>query len=216
MKAIPREVERRDHSTWSKSTRNLQKRLKLSSLQKEVLIGTLLGDGCLIANVYGKNYRYQAEQSDFQKKYLLWKYRIFQEWCLSEPKFQERSRSWKFRTISHPDLTNFREKFYCNGKKIVPLNYRFMPRSPLSLAMWFMDDGTIGPSSGLTLNTQNFSQEDTKRLMKFLKSHFGLQCSLHKDKTSWRIYILSESVPRFVSLVDKFVIPEMRYKLPSL
>jgi len=48
--------------TNSKQIRNLRIHLKLSDRQRKILIGSLLGDGCLILNSWGKHYRYQAEQ----------------------------------------------------------------------------------------------------------------------------------------------------------
>jgi len=43
--------------SWSKEIRDLQKNLTLTEIQKEVLMGTLLGDGCLARNISGKNSR---------------------------------------------------------------------------------------------------------------------------------------------------------------
>jgi hypothetical protein len=58
MMVIPRKVKKCSKvKSWSKSVRDLQKRLVLGSTQKQVLVGTLLGDGCLTPNVYGKNFR---------------------------------------------------------------------------------------------------------------------------------------------------------------
>jgi len=96
MKIIPREVRRRKPITWSREIRALQQRLSLTQIQKEVLIGTLLGDGCLLVNVYGKNYRLYIEHSVKQKNYLEWKYEIFREWCLSQPKDK---KSWRIYVL---------------------------------------------------------------------------------------------------------------------
>jgi len=214
MKVIPREVAKRKPITWSREIRRLQKRLKLTSLQRDVLIGTLLGDGCVISNVYGKNYRLHIQHSDKQRKYVEWKYQVFQEWCLSKPKFQQETNSWKFRTISHPVFTRFHELFYRNGKKILPKKIDKFLRSPVTLAVWFMDDGALGPKrQGVTFNTQNFTQEENERLRKCLTKNFHLETSLHKDKRYWRIYIFPRSVFQFTRLVEKIILPEFRYKL---
>lgn len=193
----------------------MQERLKLNSFQRKILIGTLLGDGCLISNAYGKNYRLQIEHMSKHKKYVDWKYKIFKNFCLSRPKFQQRTNSWKFRTISHPDFTKFREMFYWNGRKILPIEISKILTSPIILAVWFMDDGALGPGQGrkgLTFNTQNFSREENEKLRDLLKNKFLLKTSLHKDKTSWRIYIFPRSVPRFKKLVIKLIFKEFKYK----
>ncbi|MBZ9569787.1 hypothetical protein KJA16_02595 [Patescibacteria group bacterium] len=214
MRIIPREVAKRKPITWSREIRNLQKRLKLTPLQKEVLIGTLLGDGCLVENVYGKNYRLKIEHAAKERKYVWWKLKVFEEWTLSLPKFQKKTNSWRFRTISHPVFTRFHQLFYRNGKKILPKKIDKFLRSPVTLAVWFMDDGALGPNrQGVTLNTQNFTREEDERLRKYLTKIFHLETSLHKDKRSWRIYIFPRSVPQFTRLVEKIILPEFKYKL---
>ena len=215
---IPREVEIKKPNTWSREIRELQKRLtKLSPLQEEVLIGSLMGDGHLSPNAYGKNYRFQVVQMNEHKGYVDWKYEIFKDWCISEPRFQEINNSWRFRTISHPILTEFHNLFYSGSRKVLPNNLDKILVSPITLAIWFMDDGSVGPRGlGLTLNTQNFTREENERLAKHLAENLQLRVSLHKDKKSWRIYIFPESSLEFKRIIDKFILPEFRYKLRYL
>ncbi|PIV46786.1 hypothetical protein COS21_03520 [bacterium (Candidatus Gribaldobacteria) CG02_land_8_20_14_3_00_41_15] len=216
MKVIPREVVKRKHAaSWSKEIREMRHKLQLTSLQKSFLVGTILGDGCLTANVGKKNFRLQVEQSAKQKDYVWWKYQIFREWVLMEPKFQPKNRSWRFRTISHPDLNEFHQLFYQGKKKIVPKNIGEILTDPFSLAVWFMDDGALGPKrKGSTFNSQNFDFADNQKLRNCLKANFGLETSLHKDKTSWRIYVLPKSITLLRTLIMDIVLPEMRYKFP--
>jgi len=174
-----------------------------------------LGDGCLIPNAYGKNYRLQIEQGVKEKKYVWWKYQVFKNWTLNSPKFQKRTNSWKFRTISHPVLTKFYKLFYQDGKKIIPKNIDKLLMNQISLAVWFMDDGALGPKrQGITLNTQNFTKEENEQLRECLTKSFHLKTSLHKDKKYWRIYIFPASVSQFVKLIRKTVLPEFNYKFP--
>lgn len=214
---IPREVKNCSKvNSWSKSVRDLQKSLSLDSLEKQVLIGTLLGDGSLAPNVYGKNCRLEMIQSDKQKAYLDWKAGIFHKWCLSQPHFNEKTKSWRLKTVSHPELTFYHSLFYPNGKKVIPESIDEIMRSALSLAVWFMDDGTKGPRNGYTLNSQSFSQTDNEILINMLRQNFGLeQVSLHRDKKYYRIYIGSQSRLAFENLVRLHMIPTMLYKLHS-
>src|SRR3989344_4610739 len=215
MKAIPREVEKQKPNTWSREIRELQKKLiQLNSFQKEVFIGSILGDGHLSPNEYGKNYRFQVAQMKDHKGYVDWKYNIFKDWCLSEPKFVPANNSYRFRTISHPVFTQLHNLFYRNGKKILPENLDEIICSPITLAVWFMDDGSVGPRhKGLTLNTQNFTRDENERLMNYLSDKFQFKISLHKDKNSWRIYIFPESAIEFKRKTNEFILPEFQYKL---
>ncbi len=214
MKVIPREVEIKRPITWSREIRKLQKSLKLTSFQKEVLVGSLLGDGHLSPNAYGKNYRFQVVHMLGHKSYVDYKYEIFKNWCISEPKFQEINNSCRFRTISHPILTEFHKLFYRGARKILPKELDKILESPITLAIWFMDDGAVGPHHrGLTLNTQNFDREENERLMNYFANKFQYKVSLHKDKKSWRLYVFPESSLDFKRRIDKFVLPEFKYKL---
>ncbi len=214
MKVIPREVERKRSNTWSREIRLLQNQLSFTSPQKEVLIGTLLGDASIIGTQYGKNYRLQIEQSDAQKEYVNWKYELFREWCLIPPQFRKLRNSWRFRTISHPQFTELRKQFYHGTRKRIPKEFeRNFEISPMSLAVWFMDDGTVGPSKGYTLNSQNFTKGENEKLQRYLKDKFGLTTSLHKDKERWRIYILPQAREKFEKIITSYLLPTTRYKL---
>ncbi len=214
MEVIPREVEIKRPNTWSREIRELQKRLKLNSLQKEVLVGSLLGDGHLAPNAYGKNYRFQVVHMKEHKSYVDYKYEIFKDWCISEPQFQEINNSWRFRTISHPILTEFHRLFYRGARKILPNDLNKILDSPITLAIWFMDDGSVGPRRrGLTLNTQNFTKEENERLINHFANKFHYRVSLHRDKKSWRLYIFPESSLEFKKRIKKFILPEFKYKL---
>ena len=91
MKRTPWEV--RKVNSNSHFHRELRKSLSLSAVQKSALLGSLLGDGCLITNPSMTNYRLQIEQSDKQKEYIFWKYEIFKNFVLSPPKYLPRTNS---------------------------------------------------------------------------------------------------------------------------
>ena len=63
----------------SNEIESYKKTLKLSNFQKEVLAGTLLGDGCLETQNKGRTYRLKVEHSLTQKDYVNWKYEIFKD-----------------------------------------------------------------------------------------------------------------------------------------
>ena len=167
MKVIPREAQ--GVVTNSLAIRQLRSILALSGYQREVLVGTLLGDGSLVANSWKRNYRLQAEQSDSQKEYLFWKYQVFQEFTLTPPKFQERTSAWRFRTISHPEFTEYAQLFYITGRKVVPLVISRLLKSPVSLAIWYLDDGALSSRKDtFILNSQSFSRAENLLLQRCL------------------------------------------------
>lgn len=211
MKAIPREV--RKVNTNSRFHRELRKSLCLVEMQRRVLLGTLLGDGCLIENSSQTNYRLQIEHTDKQKEYVFWKYKIFKNFVLTQPKYLLKTNSWKFRTISHRDFLSIHALFYRDGRKVLPADLSFMI-DPIVLAVWFMDDGCLDTGKGYVLNTQNFTHEENIRLMKFLSENFDLPyLSIHRDRTYYRLFVRSRSMGEFRNLFNFEVHPVMRYKL---
>ena len=215
MRRIPREVKQNEVVTWSKEIRERQKLLSIDDNQKQVLIGTILGDGCLTPNSYGKNVRLQIDHCANQKEYVFWKSEVFKDWRISEPSYNASTDSWRFKTLSHPKLAEYRELFYLDRKKIIPTNVGELLTSPLSLAVWFMDDGAIARrQKGYILNTQNFTRSEIEGLVSCLESNFGLNnLSLHRDRTYWRIYVRKDSTSHFRDLIFPYIIPSMMYKV---
>src|SRR3989344_6396114 len=135
MKAIPREL--RKPNTNSTFHRELRKRLFLTELQRKVLLGALMGDGCLIENSSKSNYRLQIEHSIREKDYVFWKYEVFKNFVLTPPRYLSRTNSWKFRTVSFAGFTEFQRMFYQERRKILPANIQFL-NDPVTIAVWFM------------------------------------------------------------------------------
>ncbi len=214
MKAIPREVK---IVTNSRPIRELRKSLSLSLFQEKILIGALLGDGCLTPNAYGKNYRFQVTQGSDQKEYVLWKYNIFKDWTLSEPKYAAINDSWRFRTISHPEFSKWQQRFYENKKKILPKDIESIFTDPLSLAVWFMDDGGKMKDKyreyGNLLNVQGFSIDEVGRLQNLLFINFNLSTTRQWNNRGYRLYLGKKEYGKLNELIEKFVHPTLRYKL---
>lgn len=202
--------------TNSREIRNLRASLKLSDRQKNILVGSLLGDGCLTPNQWNKNYRFQVEQNKSRADYVNWLYKEFQEWILSKPAHLFSHNSLRFRTISHSELTEIHDVFYFDRIKVLPQNIKELLGNPLSLAVWAMDDGCLMPrGDGFTLNTQSFSREENEKLRECLAENFGLyHTSLHRDKNKFRLYIHAKSLNRLCELIKEYILPEFIYKLP--
>ena len=88
---------------------------------------------------------------------------------------------------------------------------------PRSLAYWFMDDGSqkSRQSKAVIFNTQGFEHLDVERLVRVLTSQFDLEAKVRRQKDGKQIYVSGKSFETFTSIVDPYIIPEMRHKLPS-
>lgn len=93
-------------------------------------------------------------------------------------------------------------------RKIVPVKIILRP---LTLAVWFMDDGSRSWNS-FYLNSQKFDLQSQNNLMRALE-RLKITSSLHKDKEYLRLHINNKGSIRFKKLVEPYVIASMRYKL---
>ena len=115
----------------------MRQSVHLTDLQRAVIIGTLLGDGSLVETVSKNNLRLQIDHCAAQKEYVFWKYEVLKPLVLSSPAYKSINKSWRFRTISHPELTEIGKIFYRHRQKIVPKEITSLLR-PIGLAVWFM------------------------------------------------------------------------------
>lgn len=202
---------------------NYKKKLKLTQRQRQIIIGKLLGDGHLETQNKGRTYRLKIEHSIKQKEYVDWLYQEFKEWVLTPPQMKKQEvdgkiyKKYWFNTVSHGSLRFYAQQFYSGKKKIVPkLIHRWL--TPMSLAVWFMDDGSIKSKyhRARIINTQGFTKKEIQRLIDVIKNKYSVQCKLRKQKEGYQIMILAESIDRFVRLIKKFVHPSMTYKIKGL
>lgn len=205
----------------SKEIEKYKSRLSLSKRQKEILIGSLLGDAHLEKLYTPELGRLKIEHSYKQKDYVDWFYKEFRVWVRSKPK-SKRKKVWNkiywnygFLTYGHGLLGKFQEKFYRRRKKIVP-NDLEKDITPLGLAVWYMDDGSIKSRrhKGLFLNTQGFTKNGVQKLQRMLKNRFGLSSSTRKDEKGEQIYLGGESAEKFIGIIKPYIIPSMEYKIP--
>lgn len=192
----------------------MRKNIHLTELQKSIIIGTVLGDGSLSETFSKNNLRLQIEHCNAQKEYVFWKYEMLKNLILTPPIYKIQHRSWAFRTISHPELSEIGRIFYKDYRKILPENLEKI-LTPIGLAVWFMDDGVRYQKYGTyTVNTQCYTVEEMHQMREILSRKFGIiQTSLHSDHNGWRLYIQKESSERFKRIVKPFILPSMAYKI---
>jgi len=185
----------------------------LSGVQRELVIGSLLGDGSM--RYSRTNALLEVNHSVKQRTYVDWKYTQLAEFVATPPK--ERSgnggrTAYRFVTRSDPEFTKLYRLFYDERGKQVPDDLEL---TPLTLAVWLMDDGSRSRNA-VYLNTQQFDLLSQIRLVDLLRTQWRTEASLHRDKQYLRIWIRVESMARFHKVVAPFVLPEFRYKLPQV
>ena len=206
----------------SKFIDEFRSKINLSTEQKEIIIGLMLGDGCLETQNGGQTYRLKIEQTLLHKDYVDWLYGKLQNLVLTEPRKKNKRIGKKaycnygFQTISCGSLRFFAHQFYDQNskkKKIPKIIKKLL--SPLALTVWFMDDGQIKSKKhkALMINSQCFSKKDLGLLQKVLLKNFQIKTTLKKDKQGFRIYLLSETIQNFLAVIRPYIISSMGYKI---
>ena len=189
--------------------------LDLSNVQRSVLVGTLLGDGCLAK--HGRHHRLHVKHKGAHASLVEWKREIFSPFISMQlHRFDQklglrRYPCVQFATRTHPVFTEWHRRFYVEGRKTVPGDIRGL-LDPVALAVWFMDDGAVD-HAGLTFQTHSFTRDEVMVLMEALQERFHLAVNLRRNRGAWVIYVQERSVRLFAEIIGPHLLPEFTYKL---
>lgn len=202
----------------------------LNQIQKNLLIGTLLGDGSFQTFSDGKTWRYRAVHKLAHESYIFHKYEILKDFCETFPKLsivkdsrtnKEYSR-YTFQTTTQEDFRFYGNLFYKKisqnyWTKTIPSNIATF-LTPQALAYWYMDDGALkwkGKSNAVRICTDSFSTNEINILKKTLENKFSLKISIQKKNNIQRLSVLEESYPKLRDLIFPYLLPSMYYKFPD-
>ena len=192
--------------------------------QQEIVFGTLLGDGYLRptnGNAENHSYALALCHGEKQLEYLKWKLNEFENFVttrnfqINTRQFRGNAPTYAFSTISHPFLNEAYRICYCaNGKK--DISTQWLERiTPLSLAVWYMDDGSLNQRyHTVVLCTNSFSREGQLLAIDFLKDRYGIQAVLEPRRNGQTVICINASQSRkWMDLIGPHVPSCMSYKL---
>lgn len=191
-----------------------------------LLFGSLLGDSWAeCRNINTKSIRFILQQENSNIEYLFWfyKYLALRGYCSpNRPKKYTRISKnnkvryyYKISTYSFSNLKWLYDSFYKNKMKEIPNNDILeILLTPLAIAVWFMDDGSIA-SAGAKIVTNSFKIEDLKRITSVVKKLHNINSNIHAcgKKDQYIIYFPKSSMPLLSNLIKKHLVPSMYYKL---
>jgi hypothetical protein len=183
--------------------------IKITSTQEQILRGSLLGDAYL-----GPEGVFDIQHGKKQFDYLLWLYRNLQPY-FGEIRNTRACR--RIRSCSHRLGTDLRQEYYVGNRKVVTRNI-LDKLTPLSLAVWFMDDGQVLPSGKQArIATYSFSAEENELICKYFSEVWEIdtKVSIYKGKDSEYPYVFfnKENTDKLISLISVHIPMCMRYKI---
>lgn len=196
---------------------NQYQKVPLLDQTKEVILGSLLGDGSLKIHKPYKNARFSFRHSTVQKSYFFWKVNKLKEIssnkdnCIQENDLGfSKKPKLRYQSKAHEALTDIYNFTHKKGKFKISrrwLNYM----SPLSLAIWWLDDGSI-ISNGRkgVFCTDGFDKESVKILARYLQVNWQIETKIgavylnykQEKREYWRLWIRStEELKKFLQII---------------
>jgi len=202
--------------------------IQLSSRQFQILLGSGFGDGHFKRHAEGNTY-FSTNCGLRDKDYLLWKYNELQSIRLfNKPSIGKRTKyfgnaqfRWLLRSRRSHTLNQFFGLFYKGNKKVVNEEALGL-LNELGLAVWYMDDGSLGDWKGyykIRLCTQCFTYEDHLLMAQWFADTWGLGFKVNltgKSSRYWLVLNKKEEVNRFLNLVRPHVISCMDRKIVQI
>ncbi len=197
---------------------------RLSDFQWEIVLGGLMGDGALSPTRSGHGARFRMGHGKKQVEYLDWKTSLFANLGTSR---STNANGASFVDVQPlPELAELRRAVYVGGKKMFGDDY-LKRLTPLSLAIWYMDDGTFSiRAKGLQARTADGSgrsevcveaMEATtrERVASYLADTWGIRPQLvHRSAKNKACFVFSkDETAKLHALIAPFVHPSMEYKL---
>ena len=203
--------------------------------QKELMISMTLGDGS-ICFING-SYYLSIGHGELQEDYVSWKGNILNSAFhknykvkmrnIKNQKLKKTYKQFEYRFFSK-NLKEIYEELYINGKKTISSNMLKDIKSDLSLAIWFMDDGSVFKrkrkhkdgsvyydSPTLKLCTHCFSYEENILICDWFKRKYLIEPRItsetKKGKTYYYIYFIKNDSKKIFDLCKRYII-----QIPSM
>lgn len=193
---------------------------KANPLQLEMINGTMLGDASIAKPVKSSHRsRLSFAHADDQNEWLNIKQSVLQGLStnvMHRPAREGHQASSCVETKKNFQFFSLYHKWYGQkGTKKVPDD---LVLTPLILATWYMDDGSLTASSGAFLSTECFESEMFWKLFYKLVA-LGFKPHAVRKNKGFAITLSNghdgeNSAMRFFDLIAPFVPPSMRYKIP--
>jgi recombination protein RecA len=196
----------------------------LSEFQMSALRGTLMGDGALSPMPSGYGARFRYTHCEAQTEYADWKASLFSNVGASRYVREDKVVTYDFQPM--PELAEMRQSVYVDGKKVLDDNF-LKTLTPLSLALWYMDDASFDiRSKGVQKRTEGLTgravicveameEETRERLATYLADTWGVHATLKLSGAAKKAILVfnNAETAKLQALIAPYIHPSMEYKL---
>lgn len=186
---------------------------QISYINKEILTGILLGDGSLNKNAI--TYGHKKDHAEYMK---------YIDESLGEISGNEQKSvlsgygtiMLRGRTKAFNQIGDIFESWYLTEEKQIPESIIL---SPISLAFWYMDDGSLSHAEGqedrVTFATCGFNDESINNLISAFEK-INIIATPYKDTDNYnRIRLNADEAEKMFLYIAPYIPKCMQYKLPE-
>jgi recombination protein RecA len=190
--------------------------VRFSDDLQHLLLGGMLGDGSIKQDGRMSAW-YREEHAQGQKAYARWKAKAFGSLCR---KASDNGHGYGFSTVALYEFAELRAKFYPLNKRYKHVTTALLQQlNPLSLAVWYMDDGTNdrGNRAGKrkTIHLHRLTEEECRAFESVFAAKFGLACAIRFNPkgAASRISFYGSEADKFEDIIRPYCHRSMAYKL---
>jgi recombination protein RecA len=196
----------------------------LSEFQMTALRGTLMGDGAISSARGGNGARFRYSHCEAQTEYADWKASLFSNVSSSRHVRKDNVVTYDFQPM--PELADMRQAVYVEGKKVFDDDF-LKTLTPLSLALWYMDDANFNDwSKGVQKRTEGLAGRveicveamevaTRERVVTHLADTWGLRAKLISSGAARKAVLVFDNAEsaKFQALIAPYVHSSMEDKL---
>ena len=195
--------------------------LNLNSKQKQILDGLIFSDGYLKGKgTYTSNYVQSCKYKEFLKHIQLilplgYNCDIYERFEKGGFGNNQKYQSYYLSSLGSKYLLKERKRWYPNGKKIIPKDFKL---TNLSLLYLFLGDGSYGSYKkhkrykSLIISSQSFTKEENEFFVKLLLN-LGIEATINcRDSKHHYVRIRNKSIEKFFKIIGSCPVKCYEYK----
>jgi hypothetical protein len=201
----------------------LHNNIVISDDISEMLLGCLIGDSHIVQEINKSSYKTIGfTQGEKQYDYLMFKMKLLE--TLWNKKLQKGKSGFSNNIVysttlmQNDNIENVLNSMCLKDNKKYVTEAWANALSPLSLAFWYMDDGTLRNRNSDNLQerasfcSNSLSLDECIFLQKRL-SYFNITSSINKNKKYYNIDLTADGTSKLFEIIHKYVPVSMRYKI---
>jgi hypothetical protein len=171
---------------------------KVTTTQRFLIIGTILGGSSVIRPKKGKNCYLSMRDKDIS--WLRHKAEQLKDLASQSPMTIEKTNRW--HSVCYPIFNEFYDMFYKDGERRLKIDDLNLLHDS-SLAVWFGDSGKCRGKNAI-FNTNIWGKDGTESVVEYFKS-LDWDVSIFMERGNYRIKMGEESSEEFLKMVASYL-----------